>query len=67
MSIWMQIFTISVMAKFRQCIPTARFSVFLILLQMPYKSIERSDLKLVIFVTNGNSDPGSLNAFIKLV
>jgi len=63
----MQIFTISVMAKFRQCIPTARFSVFLILLQMPYKSIERSDLKLVIFVTNGNSDPGSLNAFIKLV
>lgn len=67
MIMWVQIFTISVMAKFRQCIPTARFSVFLILLQMPYKLTERSDLKLIIFVMNENSDPGSLNAFIKLV
>lgn len=63
----MQIFAISVMTKFRQCVPTARFSTFLILLQMPYKSTERSDLKLIMFVMNGSSNPGSLNEVIKLV
>lgn len=55
------------MAKFRQCIPTARYGTFVILLQMPYESTERSDLNLIIFVMNGSSDSGSLNAFIKLV
>jgi hypothetical protein len=67
MILWMQIFPVTVMAKFRQCIPSAGFSTFLILLQMPYKSTERSDLKLIMFVMSGSSDPGSLNASIKLL
>jgi hypothetical protein len=33
---------------------------------MPYKSAERSDLNLIMFIMDGSSDPGSLNAFIKL-